>query len=108
MGKLALVRPAGTVTVEGTTISGLLLDSTITAPPDGAAADSVTMPVSTAGVWNHLLFGDNPDIVTSAWAAAAQRAAKQSAASSASQKRFFPMCSLPLKLNGGRLSGKLP
>ena len=43
--KLALVAPAGMVTVAGTPAALLLLDSATCAPPEGAAALSVTVPV---------------------------------------------------------------
>src|SRR6185369_9745960 len=44
-GKVAVVAPAATVTVAGTPAEALLLVSAITAPPAGAAAVSVTVPV---------------------------------------------------------------
>ena len=43
--KLALVAPAGMVTVAGALAALLLLESATCAPPDGAAALSVTVPV---------------------------------------------------------------
>ena len=44
--KVALVTPAGTVTEAGTVAAAvLLLASATTAPPDGAAAFNVTVPV---------------------------------------------------------------
>jgi hypothetical protein len=43
--KLALATPAGTVTLAGMLAAELLLDSATTAPPGGAAALSVTVPV---------------------------------------------------------------
>ena len=43
--KLALPAPAGMVTVAGTLAALLLLESATCAPPDGAAALSVTVPV---------------------------------------------------------------
>lgn len=46
-GKVALVDPCGTVTFAGTeAIDGKLLDRAITAPPAGAAAVKVTVPVA--------------------------------------------------------------
>lgn len=42
--KFALVDPAATVTLLGTLAEELLLESDTTLPPDGAAADSVTVP----------------------------------------------------------------
>src|SRR5205809_173168 len=48
---VALVAPAGTVTLGGTvTCAGLLLDSVTTAPPTGAGAYSVTVPVKESPV----------------------------------------------------------
>ena len=45
-GKVALVDPAGTVTLAGTVAAVLLLDSETTKPPDGAAEVRVTVPVA--------------------------------------------------------------
>lgn len=42
---VALVAPAGTVTVEGTLAAALLVDSATCAPPAGAGPLSVTVPV---------------------------------------------------------------
>ncbi len=43
--KLADEEPAGTVTLAGTVAAAvLLLDSVTTTPPEGAAADNVTVP----------------------------------------------------------------
>src|SRR6266436_201920 len=44
-GKVALVAPAGTATLEGTLAAPLLLESPTCAPPAGAAPLSVTVPV---------------------------------------------------------------
>ena len=43
--KVALVAPAGTVTLAGTTAARLLLESVTCAPPAGAGALSITVPV---------------------------------------------------------------
>ena len=44
--KVALVEPAGTVTLDGTVANAvLLLESATTAPPEGAGALNVTLPV---------------------------------------------------------------
>ena len=43
--KLALLAPAGMVTLAGALAALLLLESATCAPPDGAAALSVTVPV---------------------------------------------------------------
>ena len=45
--KLALVAPAGTVTLEGTPAAPLLLERRTWAPPAGAAPVNVTVPVET-------------------------------------------------------------
>ena len=44
--KVALVAPAGTVTLGGTATAALLLESVTCAPPAGAAALSVAVPVA--------------------------------------------------------------
>src|SRR6267143_1496418 len=44
-GKVALVAPAGTATLEGTLAAPLLLESATCAPPAGAGALNVTVPV---------------------------------------------------------------
>ena len=44
-GKVALVAPAGTSTLEGTLAAPLLLETMTCAPPAGAGALSVTVPV---------------------------------------------------------------
>ena len=43
--KVALVAPAGTITLEGTLAAPLLLESMTCAPPAGAGALNVTVPV---------------------------------------------------------------
>jgi hypothetical protein len=43
--KVVLVAPAGTVTLEGTVAAPLLLESMTTAPPAGAGALNVTVPI---------------------------------------------------------------
>ena len=49
---VALVVPAGTVTLEGTLAAAVsLLESAICAPPDGAAPLSVTVPVEEFPPW---------------------------------------------------------
>src|SRR5438034_7250768 len=43
--KLALMEPAGTVTLDGTLATPLLLESATCAPPEGAGPLKVTVPV---------------------------------------------------------------
>ena len=43
--KVPVVAPAGTVTLAGTAADALVLESVTTAPPEGAAPLSVTVPV---------------------------------------------------------------
>jgi hypothetical protein len=45
MGKVALVAPAGTVTLGGRTATGLVLARATTAPPAGAGPVRITFPV---------------------------------------------------------------
>ena len=60
--KLALLAPAATVTLAGTlATAGLLLESVTTAPPAGAAAVKVAVPVAAAGPTTLLGFTDRAD-----------------------------------------------
>ncbi len=70
MLKVALVAPAGTVTVEGTpATAGLLLTSVTTAPPAGAAAVNVAVPVEEAGPTTLVGLADTEDRLAAAGAA---------------------------------------
>jgi hypothetical protein len=57
--KVALVLPAGTVTLEGTLAAPLLLESITWAPPAGAGPLSVTVPVEDPKGPPTTLFGLN-------------------------------------------------
>ncbi|MDA1325205.1 MAG: hypothetical protein O3C34_10690 [Proteobacteria bacterium] len=61
--KLALVAPAGTVTLVGTVAATLLLDSVTTAPPLGAAPLKVTVPVTGLPPTTLVGLTDNAEIV---------------------------------------------
>ena len=62
--KLALVAPAATVTLAGTVAAAvLLLESATTRPPEGAAADSVTVPVDDVPPVTLVGLSDNDDSV---------------------------------------------
>ena len=68
--KLALVAPAGTVTLVGTVATELLaLESVTTAPPEGAAALKVAVPVEEVGPTTLAGFTDNEDKLAVAAAA---------------------------------------
>jgi len=70
MVKVALVAPAGTVTLAGTpTTAVLLLESVTTAPPVGAAAVSVAVPVEEAGPATLVGLTDAEDRLAAAGAA---------------------------------------
>jgi hypothetical protein len=59
-----LVVPAATVTLAGTVAAAvLLLESATTLPPDGAAADSVTVPVDDVPPVTLVGLSDNDDSV---------------------------------------------
>jgi hypothetical protein len=57
--KVALVLPAGTVTLDGTLAAPLLLESITCAPPAGAGPLSVTVPVEDPNGPPTTLFGFN-------------------------------------------------
>jgi hypothetical protein len=62
---VALVVPAGTVTLEGTLAAAVsLLESAICAPPDGAAPLSVTVPVEEFPPWTLVGFIASEERVT--------------------------------------------
>ncbi len=68
--KLALVVPAGTVTLAGTVATALLLlVSVTTAPPEGAAALKVAVPVAEVGPTTLVGLTDNEDKLGAAVAA---------------------------------------
>lgn len=59
-----LVAPAATVTLPGTVAAAvLLLESETTLPPDGAAADNVTVPVDDAPPFKVVGLSDSDDSV---------------------------------------------
>ena len=65
--KVALVAPAGTVTLAGTVATAvLLLESVTTAPPEGAAALKVADPVEEAGPTTLAGLKDNEDKLAAA------------------------------------------
>src|SRR5262245_54233435 len=70
--KVALVAPTGTVTLPGTVATaGLLLESVTTAPPVGAAAVRVVVPVEEVGPTTLVGVTDTEDRVAgvgAAWA----------------------------------------
>ncbi len=68
--KLALVAPAGTVTLAGTLATALLLLESVTmAPPEGAAALKVAVPVAEVGPTTLVGLTDNEDKLGDAVAA---------------------------------------
>ena len=68
--KLALLAPAATVTLAGTlATAGLLLESVSTAPPEGAAAVRVAVPVDEVGPATLVGFTDTADKLAAAGAA---------------------------------------
>ncbi len=72
--KLAVVCPAGTVTVAGTWAAAVLLDDRLTkAPPAGAGRSSVTVPVEELPP--RTLAGDTPTEVKTATGAVTVRSA---------------------------------
>jgi hypothetical protein len=70
--KLALLAPAATVTLAGTpATAGLLLASATTAPPEGAGAVKLAVPVEEAGPTTLVGFTDTADKLATAGAVAA-------------------------------------
>ncbi|UUZ67517.1 hypothetical protein LP416_23115 [Polaromonas sp. P2-4] len=68
--KLALLAPAATVTLAGTpAAAGLLLESVTSAPPEGAAAVKVAVPVEEVGPTTLVGFTDTEDKLAAAVAA---------------------------------------
>ena len=68
--KLALLAPAATVTLAGTpATAGLLLERVTTAPPEGAAAVKVAVPVEELGPTTLVGFTDMADKLAAAGAA---------------------------------------
>ena len=68
--KLALLAPAATVTLAGTpATAGLLLESVTTAPPEGAAAVKVAVPVEELAPTTLAGFTDTVDKLAAAGAA---------------------------------------
>ena len=68
--KLALLAPAATVTLAGTLATAvLLLESVTTAPPEGAAAVSVAVPVAAFGPTTLVGLTDTADKLAAAVAA---------------------------------------
>ena len=70
--KLALLAPAATMTLAGTVATAvLLLESVTTAPPEGAAAVKVAVPVAAVGPTTLVGFTDTADKLATAGAVAA-------------------------------------
>ncbi len=66
-GKLALLAPAGTVTLAGTlATAALLLDRVTTAPPAGAAVVRLAVPVAAVGPTTLVGFTDTADRLAAA------------------------------------------
>ena len=79
--KLALLAPAATMTLAGTVATAvLLLASVTTAPPEGAAAVKVAVPVEEVGPTTLVGFTDTVDKLAAAGAACGvkRRAAERS------------------------------